>query len=84
MVRTVHAFLISNKYEVHGLIRRASTINTKRIEHLYVDHLISDAKLFFHYGDLSDLERIGLESLGEGEKTLNHNINRTSNQVIVK
>ena len=46
--------LLSKDYEVHGLIRRASTFNTKRIDHLYTDPHISDAKMFLHYGDLSD------------------------------
>lgn len=46
--------LLSKGYEVHGLIRRASTFNTKRIDHLYIDPHASDAKLFLHYGDLSD------------------------------
>jgi GDPmannose 4,6-dehydratase len=46
--------LLSKGYEVHGLIRRASTFNTKRIDHLYTDPHVSDAKLFLHYGDLSD------------------------------
>jgi len=46
--------LISKNYEVHGLIRRASTFNTKRIDHLYIDPHVSNAKLFLHYGDLSD------------------------------
>jgi len=46
--------LLSKGYEVHGLIRRASTFNTKRINHLYIDPHISGAKLFLHYGDLSD------------------------------
>jgi GDPmannose 4,6-dehydratase len=46
--------LLSKGYEVHGLIRRASTFNTERIDHLYIDPHISGAKLFLHYGDLSD------------------------------
>jgi GDPmannose 4,6-dehydratase len=46
--------LLSKGYEVHGLIRRASTFNTKRIDHLYIDPHVSDVKLFLHYGDLSD------------------------------
>ncbi len=46
--------LLSKGYEVHGLIRRASTFNTKRINHLYVDPHMPEAKLFLHYGDLSD------------------------------
>lgn len=47
-------FLLSKGYEVHGIIRRASTFNTGRIDHLYIDPHISGAKLFLHYGDLSD------------------------------
>jgi GDPmannose 4,6-dehydratase len=44
--------LLSKKYEVHGIIRRASTFNTSRIDHLIKDHLNVD--LFLHYGDLTD------------------------------
>lgn len=47
-------FLLSKGYEVHGLIRRASTFNTARIDHLYVDFHEPGARLFLHYGDLSD------------------------------
>ncbi|WP_308119458.1 GDP-mannose 4,6-dehydratase [Rhodococcus sp. BP-332] len=50
--------LLSKGYEVHGLIRRSSTFNTSRIEHLYVDPHNPDAKLFLHYGDLSDGARL--------------------------
>lgn len=46
--------LLSKGYEVHGLIRRASTFNTQRIEHIYVDPHEKGAHLFLHYGDLSD------------------------------
>uniref|UniRef100_A0A7C3UXI8 GDP-mannose 4,6-dehydratase n=1 Tax=Desulfobacca acetoxidans TaxID=60893 RepID=A0A7C3UXI8_9BACT len=46
--------LLSRDYEVHGLIRRSSTFNTSRIEHLYVDPHDPGARLFLHYGDLSD------------------------------
>lgn len=46
--------LLNKGYEVHGLIRRASTFNTDRIEHLYVDSHDPNAHLFLHYGDLSD------------------------------
>jgi GDPmannose 4,6-dehydratase len=52
--------LISKGYEVHGLIRRASTFNTKRINHLYVDPHVSGARLFLHYGDLSDAGKVML------------------------
>ena len=46
--------LLGKGYEVHGLIRRSSTFNTDRIDHLYHDRHESGAKLFLHYGDLSD------------------------------
>lgn len=47
-------FLLSKGYEVHGIIRRASTFNTNRIDHIYKDPHIPGVKLFLHYGDLSD------------------------------
>ncbi len=47
-------FLLSKGYEVHGIIRRSSTFNTERIEHLYIDPHKAEARLFLHYGDLSD------------------------------
>lgn len=50
--------LLAKGYEVHGLIRRASTFNTHRIDHLYVDPHDPSAKLFLHYGDLSDGARM--------------------------
>ncbi|THF69859.1 GDP-mannose 4,6-dehydratase [Deinococcus sp. Arct2-2] len=46
--------LLSKGYEVHGMIRRASTFNTDRIDHLYHDPHESGAKMFLHYGDLAD------------------------------
>ncbi len=46
--------LLSKGYEVHGIIRRASTFNTQRIDHIYVDPHDPGARLFLHYGDLSD------------------------------
>jgi GDPmannose 4,6-dehydratase len=53
--------LLSKGYEVHGVIRRSSSFNTGRIEHIYQDPHESGARLFLHYGDLTDgssLERI--------------------------
>ncbi len=47
-------FLMSKGYEVHGIIRRASTFNTGRLDHVYVDPHAPGARLFLHYGDLSD------------------------------
>ena len=46
--------LLAKGYEVHGIIRRASTFNTGRIDALYQDPHINGVKLFLHYGDLSD------------------------------
>ena len=46
--------LLSKGYEVHGIIRRTSTINTDRIDHLYEDPHSDSARLFLHYGDLTD------------------------------
>ena len=50
--------LLSKGYEVHGIIRRSSTFNTSRIDDIYVDPHSSDAKLYLHYGDLSDSGQI--------------------------
>ena len=46
--------LLEKGYEVHGIIRRTSTFNTDRIDHVYVDPHQEDARLFLHYGDLND------------------------------
>ena len=51
-------FLLSKGYEVHGIIRRASTFNTKRIDHIIIEHHDPSARFFFYYGDLSDSEQI--------------------------
>ncbi len=61
--------LLDKGYDVHGLIRRASTFNTGRINHLYQDPHVNGVKLFLHYGDLSDgsnLNRL-LEKIGPDE-----------------
>lgn len=50
--------LLSKGYEVHGLIRRASTFNTARIDHLYSDLHDPTSRLFLHYGDLTDGTRL--------------------------
>jgi GDPmannose 4,6-dehydratase len=47
-------FLLSKGYEIHGLIRRSSTFNTERIDHIYVDPHVTGSRLYLHYGDLSD------------------------------
>jgi len=46
--------LLEKGYEVHGIIRRSSTFNTQRIDHLYHDRHVTGAKLYLHYGDLTD------------------------------
>jgi GDPmannose 4,6-dehydratase len=46
--------LLAKGYEVHGIIRRASTFNTSRIDHLYKDPHVNGVHLFLHYGDLAD------------------------------
>src|SRR3954466_10690038 len=50
--------LLSKGYEVHGLIRRASTFNTRRIDHLYEDPHAEDKRLFLHYRELTDGSRL--------------------------
>jgi GDPmannose 4,6-dehydratase len=54
----VAEFLLSKGYEVHGLIRKSSTFNTDRIDHLYQDPHDPGAKLFLHYGDLANGEQL--------------------------
>ena len=54
-------FLLTKGYEVHGLIRRSSTFNTSRIDHIYQDPHEPNPKLFLHYGDLID--GVGLTNL---------------------
>jgi len=50
--------LLEKGYEVHGMIRRSSSFNTGRIDHLYQDQHVNNVKLFLHYGDLSDSSSI--------------------------
>ncbi len=54
-------FLLAKNYKVHGMIRRSSTINNWRIEHLFLDEKIYDSQLFLHYGDVTDA--ISLQNL---------------------
>jgi GDPmannose 4,6-dehydratase len=62
--------LLSKGYEVHGIIRRASTFNTSRIDHLYQDPHLHGVRLFLHYGDLADslnltrlIDRVGPDEI---------------------
>jgi hypothetical protein len=60
--------LLSKGYEVHGIIRRASTFNTRRLDHIYRDpHNGDQVRLYLHYGDIGSAssrarERFGFES----------------------
>lgn len=62
--------LLEKGYEVHGIIRRASSFNTSRIDHLYQDPHVNGVRMFLHYGDLSDslnltrlIDRIGPDEI---------------------
>src|ERR1700746_1841746 len=50
--------LLAKCYEVHGIIRRASTFNTRRIDHIYQDPHAPGVRLFLHYGDLSSSDQL--------------------------
>jgi len=50
--------LLSKGYEVHGLVRRSSSFNTERIDHIYQDRHAEDRRLYLHYGDLSDASNL--------------------------
>ncbi len=51
-------FLLAKGYEVHGIKRRSSSLNTERIDHIYQDLQEKDQRLFLHYGDLSDASNL--------------------------
>ena len=51
-------FLLDKGYEVHGIKRRVSSLNTQRIDHLYEDHHASNPRLKLHYGDLTDTSNL--------------------------
>ena len=51
-------FLLEKGYEVHGIIRRSSTFNTGRIDHIFQDPHEKNKRLFLHYGDLTDSSNI--------------------------
>ena len=53
-------FLMGKGYEVHGIIRRASSFNTGRIDHLYQDPHLKGTRLFLHYGDLCDANSLAI------------------------
>ncbi|RNF39518.1 GDP-mannose 4,6-dehydratase [Planococcus salinus] len=51
-------FLLEKGYEVHGIIRRSSSFNTERIEHLYIEELKSSENFYIHYGDMTDTSNV--------------------------
>jgi GDPmannose 4,6-dehydratase len=51
-------FLLEKGYTVHGIKRRASSFNTKRVDHIYQDHHVNNARFKLHYGDLSDCSNL--------------------------
>ena len=51
-------FLLEKNYEVHGIKRRSSSLNTQRIDHLYEDPHNNEVNFFLHYGDLTDSTNI--------------------------
>ena len=51
-------FLLDNNYEVHGIKRRSSSLNTSRIDHLYQDSHVNNRRFFLHYGDMTDTTNI--------------------------
>lgn len=61
--------LLVKGYEVHGIIRRSSSFNTKRIDHLYDDPHHKDVRMFLHYGDMTDSSNLNrlLEKIGPDE-----------------
>ena len=61
--------LLSKGYQVHGIIRRSSSFNTSRLEHIYQDPHDPDRRLFLHYGDLTDASNLNriLEKVGPDE-----------------
>ena len=60
-------FLLDKGYEVHGIIRRSSSFNTGRIEHLYFDEWVRDMKrkrlINLHYGDMTDSRRVSIRQV---------------------
>ena len=51
-------FLLEKGYEVHGIKRRASSLNTQRVDHLYEDPHVANSRFKLHYGDLTDTSNL--------------------------
>ena len=52
--KVVEMLLLEKGYEVHGIKRRASSLNTQRVDHLYQDPHLDGTSFFMHYGDMTD------------------------------
>jgi len=74
-------FLLTKGYDVHGLIRRSSTFGTERIDHIYLDPHIESARLFLHYGDLTDSNALS-RLLQEIEPTEIYNLGAQSHVAV--
>jgi len=61
--------LLSKGYEVHGIIRRSSSFNTHRVDHIYQDQHEDNVNFFLHYGDLTDSSNLNrlIEKIGPAE-----------------
>ena len=66
-------FLLSKGYIVHGIKRRSSSLNTARVDHLYVDPHIEDARFFLHYGDMTDATNL-IRLMQESQPTEIYNL----------
>ena len=56
-------FLLEKGYEVHGIKRRASSLNTQRVDHIYEDPHVDNARFKLHYGDLTDTSNFSAHSV---------------------
>ena len=70
--------LLGKGYIVHGVKRRSSSLNTQRIDHLYVDPHVENARLFLHYGDMTDATNL-IRLIQEAQPTEIYNLAAQSN-----
>src|SRR6478609_7783782 len=73
--------LLSKGYIVHGIVRRSSSFNTGRIDHLHQDERQPDSRLFLHYGDLTDATNL-LRVLSETEPNEIYNLGAQSHVAV--
>jgi GDPmannose 4,6-dehydratase len=65
--------LLAKGYTVHGVKRRSSSLNTQRVDHLYVDPHVEGAKFFLHYGDMTDATNL-IRLIQESQPTEIYNL----------